>query len=142
MTLENSVDEKKAIDEFHEIMLTKDYTTQVNMLKNGFLPTSAEGLIEAGVRCIPLIDINRPSYQVVRGAAARLQAIVTKIKLMPDFGQKGQAIDEFEELLETHRMADTQQDKSMGRLFAGFGLLLLLCGGGLIWLVIQWITSL
>lgn len=142
MTLENPADEKKAIDEFHEIMLTKDHKTQVNMLKNGFLPTSVEGLIEAGVRCIPLVDINRPSNQVVRGATARLQAIVTKIKLMPDFGQKRQAVAEFSDLLERHRLADTQQDKSISRFLVGFGLLFLLCGGGLIWGVFQWITSL
>ena len=135
--LENLTDEKQAVDEFHDILLTKDEKTQINMLKHGFLPTFGEVLVEAGVRCIPLVDINQPSNKTTRSAAGRLQAIVTKIKLMPDFPQKTQAITEFEVLLETHRLADNQLDKTMNRIFLGVGLLFLICSGVGIWQFIQ-----
>ena len=87
-TLSDSAAEEQAIDEFHEILLTKDEETQVKMLKSGFIPDSPTALIEAGVHCIPLIDTGSPSDDVVISAGTRLQAIVTKLKLMADFEKK------------------------------------------------------
>jgi len=62
--------ETKALDEYHNILLTKDKDTRIDMLAHGFLPKSAKGLIEAGVRCIPLINIDQPSDKVVIAAGA------------------------------------------------------------------------
>lgn len=128
--LANPADEKKAVDEFHEILLTKDDTTRENMLKNGFLPTSIEGLLEAGVRCIPLVDANEPGDGVVISAAGRLQAIVTKIRLMPDFDRKQQAITEFEAVLQNRQNADRKVNTTLAFILVGSALLLVLCIAG------------
>jgi hypothetical protein len=115
--------EWQALDEFHGIMLTKDRETRINLLNNGFLPKSAEGLIEAGVRCIPLIDLSQPSDKGVISAAGRLQAIVTKIKIMPEFEQKQSAITEFEKVLQARQVAD----RNLGLAVIAVGLVLVLC---------------
>lgn len=137
ISLESPADEKKAVDEFHDILLTKDEDTQVNLLKNGFLPATGEGLIEAGVRCIPLLDLGQANDSVVRGAAGRLQAITTKLKLMPDFAAKAQAIAEFETLVQTHQKADAQLERSLTRFFWFLGLIFLLCSGAGVWMFVQ-----
>ena len=128
--LADSAAEEKAIDEFHEILLTKDEDAQVKMLKSGFIPDSPTALIEAGVHCIPLIDTSSPNDDVVAATAARLQAIVTKLKLMPDFEKKQQAIDEFEAVLQAVERANRNTDRFLIGVAVVMGLLLVICAGG------------
>ena len=128
--LADSAAEEKAIDEFHEILLTKDEEAQVKMLKSGFIPDSPTALIEAGVHCIPLIDTSSPSDDVVISAGARLQAIVTKLKLMPDFEKKQQAITEFETVLHSLAKANRNTDRFLIGVAIVFGLLLIICTCG------------
>jgi hypothetical protein len=76
--------ELAALDEFHNILLTKDDDARIKLLQHGFLPKSAGGLIDAAVRCIPIIKSDQPNDDMTVAAAARLDAIVAKIKFMPE----------------------------------------------------------
>ncbi len=134
--LVDSTAEEKAIDEFHEILLTKDEDAQVKMLKSGFIPDTPTALIEAGVHCIPLIDTASPNDDVVSAAGARLQAIVTKLKLMPDFEQKQQAIKEFEAVLQSLATANRNTDRLLIGVAIVMALTLIICVCG----TIYWIS--
>lgn len=133
-SLADAAAEEQAVDELHQILMTKDEKTQVKILKNGFLPETSEALIEAGVRCIPLIDADQPDDDVVEGASARLQAIVTKLKLMPDFEKKQQAVTEFESVVNAQREAKRKSDRFFNIFFLVIGLIMLCGCGGIVYI--------
>ena len=106
MDIEN---ELKKLNEYHEQIAMHDAATQASMLRNGFLPDSMEALVEAGIRCIPLIESGR--VEIEEGAADRLEAIIFKLKLIPDASSVRKVLERFEALLQERKKKATSDMK-------------------------------
>jgi hypothetical protein len=114
--MSDSRQEIQELDEFHAAVAVKDAAGQGSLLRNGPLPDTAEGLVEAGIRCIPLINSEQP--EAVEGAVDRLQAIQFKLKLLPETVGSRKVMEQFDALLESHRREDASNMK------IGFALIL------------------
>jgi hypothetical protein len=86
------------LNEYHEQLATHDPAVQASMLRNGFLPDSTEALVEAGIRCIPLIESGRVDLEDAAGD--RLEAIIFKLKLIPDTSSVRKVLEKFEGLIQ------------------------------------------
>jgi hypothetical protein len=93
--------ELQKLNEFHAELATHDPAAQASMLRNGFLPDSTEALVEAGIRCIPLIESGRVDLE--DGAADRLEAIVFKLKIIPDTSSVRKVMERFDAMLEARK---------------------------------------
>ena len=118
--------ETQQLNGYHERLAVLDSAGQASLLRNGFLPDSPEGLIEAGIRCIPLIESG--DLKITDGALDRLDAIQVKLNLRGDGPQIREALERFEEILREHRRREAS-DTRMGLVFI-LGLCLLV--GGLV----------
>lgn len=98
MDIENEI---QKLNEFHADLATHDPAVQASMLRNGFLPDSTEALVEAGIRCIPLIESGR--VDIEDGATDRLEAIVFKLKIIPDTSSVRKVMERFEAMLEARK---------------------------------------
>jgi hypothetical protein len=101
--------ELKKLNEFHEQIATHDPATQASMLRNGFLPDSMEALVEAGIRCIPLIESGR--VEIEEGATDRLEAIIFKLKLVPDASSVRKVLERFDALTQERKKKATSDMK-------------------------------
>ncbi|MDM8520358.1 hypothetical protein QUF64_09950 [Anaerolineales bacterium HSG6] len=119
--------ELKALDEYH-IYLQKSDKEQdrAKILEHGFLPQHQAVLIEAGVRCIPLVktEISKDA----KAAQLRLEAIVIKLKLMPSDAAIEQAVTEFQIKIDEAKTYERNFDRGM---LVGCVIFLLSCGGGI-----------
>ena len=125
--------EKEALNEFHAILAGQtDMVAKARMLRHGFLPDTPAVLIESGMRCLPLIDIDEPVEEVVKAAVHRLRAIMAKLRLLGEDGQTAAALREFETVLIKYELADRQ----LSRTVAIIGVVLLfLLGAACFWLL-------
>jgi len=90
--------ELQKLNEFHTDLATHDPAVQASMLRNGFLPDSTEALVEAGIRCIPLLESGQ--VELEDGAGDRLEAIIFKLKLIPDISSVRKVLEKFEGLVQ------------------------------------------
>lgn len=128
----NIPEEKEAWIQFLGIMQTQPKETQIRMLQSGFLPDSIPTLIDAGLHCISLLDNSQVADSLVSAAHHRLQATVTKLKILPSTPESERAITEFSQAIDQYRHADRQLTRV---LVIGIVFLLALCGGlALLWL--------
>jgi hypothetical protein len=109
-------EELKQLNEFHEKLAALEPAAQASLLRNGFLPDSPDVLVEAGVRCLPLIESG--DTHITDGAVDRLEAIVFKLRHGAESGGVRKMINELEAVLQKRRV----QDRSDMRL--GFGIIL------------------
>ncbi len=86
--------QKQALELYHGLLASKDISSQVSLLSSGFLPDSSDVLVEAGLRCIPLL--HGSSTKLSDAAAGRLRAVTLKLGLKEQDGTIPKAIDEFE----------------------------------------------
>lgn len=101
----------KALDEFHAAIGRADPEAQKRLLTSGFIPDSPQGLIEAGVMCIPLC---RESHQSVADAALhRLEAIVVKLELARETAETRKALDRLHKVI-TERKKKDRSDTLLG----------------------------
>ena len=98
--------EFEALDQFHRALSEKDLAAQAKLLHGGFIPSRGPCLIEAGLRCAPLIDSNAIRESAVKGAIYRLKVIVSKLKLLPATAESAQAITHFESVLKAYENQD------------------------------------
>jgi hypothetical protein len=114
--------ELRALNAYHHSLAGKDPEGQKNLLVNGFLPDAPHALIEAGLRCIPLCrDVNDG---VSGGAFHRLEAIITKLKLLPGSLEIQRTLEQYQ-ALQNQRDLKGKSDTRMGCLLIG-GLALLI----------------
>ena len=104
----NRDEERDALAEYHNILLNMEPKAQINLLQNGFIPDATDVLIEAGIRCIPLIDIKQTADDTVEAAYRRLQAIMIKLRLLPANAEITQALKEFERVTKAYQTSDRQ----------------------------------
>lgn len=83
------------LEEYHKSLREVTHPAAiVPFLENGFLPQHPEALIEAGFRCLPMIqsgDANK-----AKAAQQRLETIISKLKVMSSPKLTTQPITEFE----------------------------------------------
>ena len=71
----------------------------ITSLRNGYLPDHPRILIEAGLRCLPLINSDQCSSEPSLGAVDRLKALVIKMAVLHETPEVLKARQEFEERL-------------------------------------------
>ncbi|HEX8493027.1 MAG TPA: hypothetical protein VF658_09320 [Pyrinomonadaceae bacterium] len=105
--LDNAADENRALDEYHKLLSKLKPEEQRSwLLESGFLPDNREILIEAGIYCVPLLK----KITLYNAAAARLEAIILKLKLMPESGQTRHAIADFQAKIEQYKLDKRKDD--------------------------------
>ncbi len=107
-------------------MSSKPPEVRADILAHGFLPHDPEILIEAGLRCVSLLD----SAYVGPGAAARLDVVIAKLRIHEPTPAASRAIQTFEEKLEKHRARERRFER------AGC-LALAIVGLGAVWLFVK-----
>lgn len=124
--LADASEENRALEEFHNLLQRLGPEEQRGwLLTSGFLPDHKEVLIEAGVHCIPLLQHTR----VYDAAASRLEAVISKLKLLHGDRQAALAVEDFLAQLEKYRAARRRDDL----LGAGCLLLILAAVAGVGW---------
>jgi hypothetical protein len=101
--------EIQKLNEYHVQLAVNDPVAQASMLRNGFLPDSAEALVEAGIRCIPLIESGH--VEIADGAGDRLEAIIFKLKLIPDTSSVRKVLEKFDALVHERKKKATSDMK-------------------------------
>lgn len=96
------VDEPVALAEYHALLQAEVGEKLAGLLRHGFLPSSESMLIEAGMRCLPLIRENHHDDES-KAAAARLEAIVARLKVTGASAEANRAIYEFESNISLYR---------------------------------------
>lgn len=122
--------EMKALEEFSGLLCGKDGAEQGKLLEYGYLPSAPAALIEAGVRCVPLIQDQWNA--VSRGAVRRLEAIVVKLKIIPQDETTVRAVKEFEARVLAWR-EQGERDTRHGLMFFGVVLVLLVAAAAALW---------
>jgi hypothetical protein len=125
--------EERALDEYHHLIAKGTAEEQVALLKSGFIPEARKVLIEAGLRCMPLVDVERTASRVSTTALQRLQAIMARLRITGDDEEIHRACAEFERKIAEFRRADRNLNIGMlVALAAVVGLVVLLvrsCSG-------------
>jgi len=113
----NGVDsERKLLEEFHRSAGEKSGELQAGAIRNDYLPGTPEVLVEAGIKCIPLIESDTPS--VSDAGRDRLKAVVFKLKLVQDSANARSALEQFESMIEK-RERKANRETFYGILFIG-----------------------
>jgi hypothetical protein len=95
--------QRRALDEFHNRLVSLDKGEQVKLLKSGFMPDHNIVLIDAGLRCVSLLSDSPTNIAIGDAAALRLEAIVMKLKLKPSDYETEKAIARFSERLKEYK---------------------------------------
>jgi hypothetical protein len=95
--------ERRALDEFHAKLMSLGKKEQINLLKHGFMPDQTIVLIDAGLRCVAMLDDSAVDVSVPDAAAGRLEAIIMKLKLKPPDYEIEKAIARFSERLKDYK---------------------------------------
>jgi hypothetical protein len=99
--LSNASEEDRALDEFHNLLQgLKPEDQRSWLLTSGFIPDHKGVLIEAGIRCLPLLQ----DMKIYDAAASRLEAIITKLKLLHGDRQAALAVEDFRAKIEGYKV--------------------------------------
>ncbi len=105
--LKSAADENRALDEYHtQLQRLKPQEQSKWLLESGFLPDSPEVLIEAGIYCVPFLK----NMSVYESAAARLEAIILKLKLLPGDSQAHRAVEDFQSQIAQYKSQKKKDD--------------------------------
>jgi len=129
----NLEEQKQALEVFHGLLAARDEKGQLALLKNGFLPDDREVLIEAGLRCLPLIG-HDSTGDLEEAAIARLRAVIAKLSLFPADSLARQAVLNFEKEMGRYKKV-TYRNLLLGLLLIIVPLCLVVCvvATGLYW---------
>jgi hypothetical protein len=116
--------EMLALDEYHGALAAKDSAGQVGLLRSGFLPMSLPVLIESGLRCISLTGCN--ASDVADSATHRLEAIVTKLKVLPETPDSRRAVEQFESVIQDHKKRETTDARNGCLAIGGLSIFIIL----------------
>jgi hypothetical protein len=125
--------QKEALESFHRLLASAQEARRVNLLNNGFIPADKRVMIDAGLRCMPLIDESSNRRMSV-AAAARLRALGTRLKLQAgDELDTLRALKEFDLKLKQHDRIE-RRNLFMGGAMVLIGLAIL---SWLLWAIIN-----
>jgi hypothetical protein len=98
--------EFRSLEEFHGDVARRSKEEQATLLRNGFLPDDLDVLIEAGLRCIALLDPDSWSSEPCKAARQRLEAIAAKLSMTRKDPRASAAADDFRRRLRQGEAAD------------------------------------
>ena len=126
--------EREQLETYHRQLALQQESGQVGMLRSGYLPTSPELLVEAGIRCVPLLESG--DVDLAGAAYDRLEAILLKLRLSPAAPATRKAVEELEARLKEHHRQEARDTKF------GVALLLVLAAliAGAVLLIVYWFT--
>lgn len=130
--LKDSASEKQALNEFHDLMLDFELEQRRELLLNGWLPDTRDALIEAGLRCVPIMSISNSDDwgdDIDEIGIARLRTVISKLKLMQQEASTQRAIAEFESRIREVE-GKNRRDIIIGLGCIAFLLLSVLCASG------------
>jgi hypothetical protein len=93
-------EQRKALEELHQLITKCPRERQILLIKNGYLPDDTTALIDAGLKCLPLMDDDEAKADRSDASARRLEAVIAKLKLRPPDGEISQALVIFKERLD------------------------------------------
>jgi hypothetical protein len=105
-SLDDIKSEQQALDEYHKLIQASEGEKRANLLKTGFIPRYPKTLVEAGVRCMPLADVDDTTGPASIAAVQRLEALTTKLKILGQDEQSRTAIVEFKAKIRRFKSAD------------------------------------
>ncbi len=92
-------DQMIALDQLHAALSEAESERRVALLTAGYIPEDAGALIEAGVKCIPLVNLAFSATQETHAAVDRLRAITAKLRILDRTPETSRAIGEFSEVI-------------------------------------------
>jgi hypothetical protein len=95
----------EAIREFNELLRDAKPDDRSILLSTGYLPRSAEALVEAGLQCIPMIR-DGASDPVTEAAVRRLETVVSALRMASRSSNNVFALKEFETRLKKFHKED------------------------------------
>ena len=105
--------ETAALDELHRaIATTNEIDERVQLLEGGFLPQTTTGLLDAGARCVALLN---PEALTSDAVVSRSRAIVSRLRAQPDAADVANGIAELERQLALFKREDALAQKEGGR---------------------------
>lgn len=133
-------EELNALLEYHDAVRdAPGDDKRAEMLRHGYVPDHQDALIEAGLRCLPLIDPAMLLLPVPSAAVDRLRLIITKLKLCPPDDRVRRAIAEFEARLSQAREENRRGDRESIRAAIGCFAVLLVIAAAAIFGVMWWL---
>jgi len=98
-------EQRRALEELHRLIANSPREKQVLLIKNGYLPDDTAPLIDAGLKCVALMDDDEVKADRTDAAARRLDAVVIKLRLRPPDSEISRALQLFKERLEKNNKA-------------------------------------
>lgn len=96
----SAADERQALSELHDAFTkTDDLVKRADLIRNAFLPSDTEVLLEAAIRCQALLNTDQLGTGVPEAAESRIRAILSKLELEPGTDQTKRAVATFESVL-------------------------------------------
>ena len=96
IALTNSIkEEKDALIELHNLILSSPLEKRVEIIRNGFLPDHVSVLIDAGMRIAQRIDTSDATDELNLAAIGRLEAIMLKLRFSESSREVKLALKEF-----------------------------------------------
>ncbi|MDQ7797607.1 MAG: hypothetical protein RDU76_01515 [Candidatus Edwardsbacteria bacterium] len=92
--------QRQALDELHRLIVNSPWEKQLLLIKNGYLPDDANLLMDAGLKCISLINDAEVRSGRSDAACGRLEAVITKLQLRPRDQEISKALQLFRERLD------------------------------------------
>ncbi|HAD82147.1 MAG: hypothetical protein A2509_00935 [Candidatus Edwardsbacteria bacterium RIFOXYD12_FULL_50_11] len=92
--------QRQALDELHRLIVNSPWEKQLLLIKNGYLPDDANLLMDAGLKCISLINDAEVRSGRSDAAQGRLEAVITKLQLRPRDQEISKALQLFRERLD------------------------------------------
>jgi hypothetical protein len=91
--------QRQALDELHKLIVNSPREKQIMLIRNGYLPDDTNLLIDAGLKCISLINDSELRAGRSEAAQGRLEAVITKLQLRPRDDELAKALQLFRERL-------------------------------------------
>lgn len=122
---DNAELQMKALQEYHaHLQEISDIKQRIRMLSSGYMPTQKSCVIEAGLRCYPLIR-DGSGDPVSAAAALRMESAISRLKFLATQADDNKVIEEFETRLKRYRKAEQKLTRyTFAILAVFFGLLI------------------
>ena len=115
-------EQRQALEELHQLIVKCPRERQVLLIKNGYLPDETAPLIDAGLKCISLMDDDEVKADRSDAAARRLESVIAKLKLRPPDGEISRALVLFKERLDRNTR-NKNRDTAIGlSIFGGLAI--------------------
>jgi hypothetical protein len=132
--MSDPLNDLRQLDEFHQQLSRREGPLQAALLRNGPLPDTTEVLMEAGIRCIPLIE--GPEPDVTDAALDRLTAVCFKLKVSPEADGSREVLEQLGAVIEKYKRKEVSDTRLGCALITGLVALIT----GLILLIIYFVT--